>query len=325
MQNQNQRNKRGAMRLSLRTGVTVADFIAMAAIGAIFLWYVIFLSVGDAGRLLGYLNAGGLWWGCVVLAAAIVLICRRHWLLALPGLVLAAFIFSAGLALPFHKISVPSDAPRFRLITASLRTSNADMEDAAAMLTTYNPDIIVVQEAHGNELLQALFRKTGDHWNSAQLRNEIIACRCPVRSTSASNAILSASVMLPSGPVNIWNIHAPKSYAKAALNSVFFDNLADAMVKKNGGVVAGDFNATPWNDGYRIISAIAQDAWQASGWGPGLTFPGPSRRSGRLIPFIRIDHVFSMPDLIPVYAEIGHASHGADHFPVIVDFARAKG
>jgi endonuclease/exonuclease/phosphatase (EEP) superfamily protein YafD len=42
---------------------------------------------------------------------------------------------------------------------------------------------------------------------------------------------------------------------------------------------------------------------------------------GMLFPYVRIDHVFADERFVPLRAFVGQASPGADHHPVVVDYA----
>jgi endonuclease/exonuclease/phosphatase (EEP) superfamily protein YafD len=87
-------------------------------------------------------------------------------------------------------------------------------------------------------------------------------------------------------------------------------------------IVAGDLNATPWNDSHRTLSAFLTDAFGVAGTGPGFTFPTRARRLGFAFPYLRIDHIFVDAALYPVAAQVGIASPGADHLPVVADLVR---
>ena len=98
--------------------------------------------------------------------------------------------------------------------------------------------------------------------------------------------------------------------------------IATQMSSAPVGVAAGDFNATPWNDGYAMIAQVARDAWREGGFGPGFTFPTRYRRLGLLMPLIQIDHVFLTGNLRASDMKVVAASNGADHYPIVADIVR---
>ena len=293
---------------------------AALAFAAVLSWYLLFLVMGDAQRL-GYINAFGFWLGLLALAAAAILVWRRAFPLALAGFCLGLLILSHGVAVPLARLAGGGEARRFRVVTASLRNYNNDMDAAAALLSTHKPDILIVQEADTDRFLGALQQASGQHWNVARRNNELILCRCAVSDIRQDGYILSAQLALGSLSLRVWNVRAPKSYSDVVKNRLYFTALASQMREGGPGIAAGDFNATPWNEGYRIVARVARDSWRAAGWGPGFTFPTRARRMGLIAPLIRIDQVFATPGLAAVHAETGTASSGADHLPVIVDFA----
>jgi vancomycin resistance protein VanJ len=297
-----------------------AHWTATGVIGATLLWYLLFLALGDGGRLIGYVNAFGFWWAIAAMAAAGWLVSNRAWFRSAVGIVLGIAILTHGGIAIGRQHTIVNDLPKVRLVTASLRTSNHDMDAAAAAILAQTPDLIVAQEVDVPAFTRALDRR-GRGWSIERRGNELVACRCPISSVEGPGHVLRARVSLPSGPVTVWSLHAPKSYGQTVAQRVFFTTLAADIDAHRPGILAGDFNATPWNDGYRIVADVYRDAWLAAGRGPGFTFPTGARRAGSLFPYIRIDHVFASRDLIPIEARLGTASAGADHVPLVVTFA----
>jgi endonuclease/exonuclease/phosphatase family metal-dependent hydrolase len=89
--------------------------------------------------------------------------------------------------------------------------------------------------------------------------------------------------------------------------------------------MVGDFNTTPYNADYALITRCMNDAWEQSGHGMGNTFPGVNsfEREGKLlfslIPkwLIRIDFIFHTFDITTSHAEIGVWDQNSDHRPVV--------
>jgi vancomycin resistance protein VanJ len=303
------------------------DYVGWGALlicAAVSCWYLLFQMIGD-GQRLGYLNAFGFWWGLLALLASAALAWRRALIFGLAGLCLAGMVLSHGVAIPaLDNAVIGAEGLHFRVVTASLRNFNDDMDAAAALLAREKPDILVVQEADASRFAGALQRVSGHRWNLAQQNNELILCRCSVSDVRRDGNILSAQLALGKTSLRVWNVRAPKSYSYVVKNRIYFNELASQVRASRSGIAAGDFNATPWNEGYRNVARVARDSWLRAGWGPGFTFPTRARRMGLIAPLMRIDHVFGTADLVAIEAETSSASAGADHLPVIVDFGVLK-
>ena len=85
-------------------------------------------------------------------------------------------------------------------------------------------------------------------------------------------------------------------------------------------IVTMDFNSTPQNTSYQIVSSALTDSWLEAGVGPGNTFPNFMPRGVRpRLPLwlIRIDYVFHSAQLRAIDAQIGPEDGFSDHRPVI--------
>jgi endonuclease/exonuclease/phosphatase (EEP) superfamily protein YafD len=295
-------------------------------ITGIWAWILIWLTTGDTLRFFGYVNALGFFWGLAAAAAAIVLLLRRSFIPAAIGATAALIALSHG-QLPEvsgYFPGAPAQVRPIRVVTASLRTLNQDMTSAAQTLAVYKPDILVAQEVSDlPAFMHILDATTKANWNVANRGNEIVASRWPVSSPDPTSDFLRAEVAAPGGPITVWNIHAAKSYSGVIpIRLQFAEFLDDIRTHGSAKIVAGDFNATPWNESYASMAGLLTDAYAVAGWGPGFTFPTRARRLGAAFPYLRIDHVFVDPSLHPVGAFVGQASAGADHRPVVVDLLR---
>lgn len=311
------RHRRGVSRWPL------AERVGAAVAGAAAVWWGVDLIWGDLNYV-GYINAFGLWWALAAAVAGVWLLWRRRWGGA-AAIALACAIAVQGFALnigAFAAAPTPQAEGSFRLITASLRNQNNDMAGAVSTLLEDHPDILIIQEADVNEFIDLLNATSGSNWNYVSSKNEIIACLCPVTARREQNRILSAEVVLANRAVRVWNVRAPKYYDAPQRNAAYFYALATQVRGVDTGIIAGDFNATPWNDGYNTIARTARDAWKEAGFGPGLTFSSPARRWGVLMPLVSIDHVFLKGKLRATKVAVRAASNGADHFPIVADIVQ---
>lgn len=78
-------------------------------------------------------------------------------------------------------------------------------------------------------------------------------------------------------------------------------------------VFGGDFNCPPRHAYIQQLSRAYTNAFSAAGNGPGWNIPSDA-------PILRIDHLFSSPQLDPVRAVVG-PSCGSDHRSLLVDYA----
>lgn len=298
---------------------------AQLALGLLWLWIVVWLAAGDGSRFLGYVNAFGFFWGCAAALIAVILLLQRAFLSAALAIVAAAVVLSHGQwPLAARAPEPAAGMPQLRVVTASLRTLNPDMDSAARLLAGYRPDILIAQEVSDiPAFIGRLSAETRRNWHFARRNNEIVATPWPILAATPDRYFLRAEIGAPGGPITVWTIHAAKSYSNTLAIRLQAAALADDVRSHSTArIVAGDFNATPWNDSYRTFSAFLTDAFAAAGRGPGFTFPTRARRLGFAFPYLRIDHIFVDEHLQPVRSFVGTASEGADHLPVIADLVR---
>lgn len=101
--------------------------------------------------------------------------------------------------------------------------------------------------------------------------------------------------------------HAAKLRAPQARR---VDSLAQEHLHKGHGViVAGDFNDTPQSYAHEILARSLQDAFKASGHGPGYTYKNGSLR-------FRIDHILTSKDMEPLDCKVDASIKASDHFPI---------
>jgi len=135
---------------------------------------------------------------------------------------------------------------------------------------------------------------------------------------------VATTIALPGRDLGVWTLRAPKAYDKPLINRQFFQDLSTSIATAQPDAVIGDFNASPWNHGYAVMTRMMKNAQKSAGFGPGSSFPGPGRSSGLLGAFARIDHVFVKPQIHVSNAFTGQAYQESDHHPVIADIRIAK-
>lgn len=254
------------------------------------------------------------------LFSGIVLIVIGSRTLGVGALIVAVAILQTGVAV--NGTQAPNNQePQLRIVTVSLRTLNSRMPEAAVSLLRLNADIIAVQEANNPAALAREFRSRSNRpWYFITQGTTMVISRWPGNAESTNMNFFKVSLKLDdTHSLKFWNIHAPKDYKHPANNSRFFSALRLDIIDQKPDVVAGDFNSSPWNDGYRAVARLMTNTFQEAGTGAGLTFPTNARRSGIFFPFTRIDHIFISSQLKSIRTYVGPKIPNADHFPVIAD------
>jgi len=96
-----------------------------------------------------------------------------------------------------------------------------------------------------------------------------------------------------------------------------FTNALHALAAQPGPHIIGvDLNAGPQSIRARQIRHVLRDAHGEAGFGLGHTFPAPGRRLGAVLPFLRIDYLFSDRGLVPVASRVLGEAAGSTHYPV---------
>ncbi|MCG8348863.1 MAG: endonuclease/exonuclease/phosphatase family protein [Chloroflexales bacterium] len=86
-------------------------------------------------------------------------------------------------------------------------------------------------------------------------------------------------------------------------------------------LLVGDLNVTQWEPGYRDLARNLQDAHRQAGWGLGVTWGiysfGPhssaNRQSNAILQLLRIDYMFSSPQVTPLATSTDCSQRGSDH------------
>lgn len=298
-------------------------WLLFAAAAFLWLWLAVFFIVGDRLPYLGYVNAAGAWISLLGGCAGLALFALRQRAFGAATVLLAVWSLSLGLAPAFLHSHPSGRQSELRIVTASLRGRNRDMAAAADRLLSYRPDIITVQEVSDPATLAVELRaRDGQKWHMAAKSFLVVFSRYPIELLPDAGEPLKTRVLLgPSQSLSVWTLRAPKDYLMPVVNNRFFVDLAVAIKRERPDIVTGDFNSSPWNDGYRIMQKLLKDSFRERGVGPGFTFPSPARVMGAAFPFVRLDYIFVAPGVTVKKTFVGRASRGADHHPVVADLA----
>jgi endonuclease/exonuclease/phosphatase family metal-dependent hydrolase len=296
----------------------------------IVLWLCVWAAMGDSIAYLGYINAMGMMFASIAIIAGIALAFCRSWIWSGAAFVIGFVLIWMGSGLNFGASSarLAVNTGSMRIVSASVRGLNKDMAGVAERVLSYNPDIIAVQEASDAAALHnEVSRRTQKPWYSATYLGFVVLARKPVVLLDDKKNAGLIEVRIDNGtanPFRLWNIHAPKNFERASDNTNFYIDLIDNIRAKKPDFVVGDFNASPWNYGYKITALEMDNAHAAAGFGPGNSFPARGRAMGLFGAFSRIDHIFVDRKYTVINAFTGSASNGADHHPVIADVVIPK-
>jgi endonuclease/exonuclease/phosphatase (EEP) superfamily protein YafD len=229
----------------------------------------------------------------LVLAVGAVLRARRA-LPAAASLLVFGLVTSLGPRLPHQG---PAPASPIRLMSANVFSENPAPAAAVHAVLSANADVEVAVET-SPEFRALLEQVDGAHPYATVDDQLVVRSRYPVTAMAdppgvPARRILRVTVEAPTGPFVLYAVHAlnPLSESTFAYQLEWVDRLRAAAARETGPVVmAGDFNMSDRQLGYRRLTADLRDAVTAAGWGH-TTYPG-----GIWAPLLlRIDHV-----LVPV-------------------------
>ncbi len=225
-----------------------------------------------------------------------------------------------------------ANAPSFRLFDGNVYSENPSMAGYAAQIWALRPDVVTLEETNPPDVSQ--LRSSGA---LAGLPYQfevfgyspfvfLIASRVPLEGTHVVNLygqplIVETTLRLPSGPQPLWVVHA------IAPLSVSFDQWKGQLGAIRGAIqqhgpagllVAGDFNATWNNQGFRaILDTGMTDGAAARGHALEMTW---SQMMSPLPPFTRIDHLLTGAG-VEVTRYATQVGPGSDHRDLLATVA----
>jgi endonuclease/exonuclease/phosphatase family metal-dependent hydrolase len=192
------------------------------------------------------------------------------------------------------------------------RTGHVDqahrLAELVSMRSHFNAAMHIEEERYGDALMTALPERL--------VRAGPLPGYPRIRALEPRGAVWIA-VTLPDGQeLQVINTHlglVPQEQKKQA-TALVADWMADEKFTRPG-ILMGDFNATPFQQPYRICAAAIQDAQLLWPGAPMSTYP-----SG--FPFMRIDHVFVSPGIKVTRVESPfdpEARKASDHLPLVIE------
>jgi endonuclease/exonuclease/phosphatase (EEP) superfamily protein YafD len=263
----------------------------------------------------------------------------RRWLLLAPALFVCAMHLWWVAPDYLDSSSVPAaarDAPGLRLVSANAMVGNATPDRFAAEVASHEPDILFVQEYHGRiglaiersglrERLPYFREAYSPRWSSGLA----IYSRYPLDDVDVffvtRRPVIRIDVTIDRASLRLFNIHAISPggrWVADPWNDGWQEYIEVFKAEERPFVVAGDFNMTQNHRWHGELQDIGlRSCHEQLGRGSASTWPyGSGRRLYRLLPKIRIDHVFVSEGVACMAISEGHAS-GSDHRPVIATLA----
>lgn len=268
--------------------------------------------------------------------AGVILLLRRKWTLA--AMATAGLVTNFAVMWPHaaqSAISASPNAAKVRVVSFNLYRSNSDMPAVERFLRECDADVVVFQEitpasAQAIRNVKSIYPGQlirGRKYN----RGTAIITRLPVKNlrfapTPGQEAIGAVVGELegPAGPFTVFGIHSrtPTSPSGAGSQEIYFRWLAQQVTQvretKTPVIITGDFNSTPWSQGFQRFTAACPpliDTSRGILFGATWNVALPQR--------LLIDHAFVSPEWQLINREVGPDA-GSDHRPLIVDLGLLK-
>jgi endonuclease/exonuclease/phosphatase (EEP) superfamily protein YafD len=282
----------------------------------------------DRVHIFMLLNAYTLWIYLPAYPIAVAALCFRAWPLALAASLIVVAQLTWVVPTTARAVAAPERSPVARIVAANVRYDNLDHSRLIDELESYDADVIVLEEV------------TPPWWDSIaksalavshsvvvkEMRNDpgsmAILSRRPLTNVVVHHAagwpVITATVVLGGRSVHLAGIH-PVAPLETFERNQRAQRAITAIARRlpHPRLLAGDFNATPYNRWYRqLLDLGLRDAHESVGRPFATTWPNGQR----FTPPLLLDHVLADPSIVPVRVREG-AGTGSDHRPVIVDLA----
>jgi endonuclease/exonuclease/phosphatase (EEP) superfamily protein YafD len=309
----------------------VACWCAIAGLAVVALWRIV---AYDRSRFVTLFAANTFWLYLPAYPIVFVALFFRKWWLASAGLVIVALHMAWVLPTFTHRLEISDAArraPHVRIVSANVRFDNQSRPALARELMSYDADVLVLQEITPTwwETLraegvlraypyhaEALYRSAG---------GAAIVSKRPLFGERvvevAGWPLVSVDVSTEGGVVRLVDVHSVPPAFDYPLSQQMLHGITDHLMERLADgvptIVAGDFNATPYNRWVHTVQGLGlSSAHEAVGRPLATTWPNGLHK----FPPLRIDHVFFTGTLVPLRVREGNGT-GSDHRPVITDIA----
>jgi endonuclease/exonuclease/phosphatase (EEP) superfamily protein YafD len=301
--------------------------VVLAFVGVVVLRFIAF----DGVRYLAALNAQTLWLFLPVYAIASAAWCFRKYALATVATAVVLFqILSVvpSIGRPEAISAAARAAPRLRVLSANVRFSNPAKARLARELMQPHADVVLLQEITPgwlDVLDEAGFDDRYRYRVAEPLDNSrgmAVYSRLPLTDTlvvmPGLEPTISTQVTVGGTNVTLVDVHAVGPPEGMSAHRASIEVIAElARTRPRPRLVAGDFNATPYNKSmHRMEDLGLESAHRLRGRGLAVTWPNGKH----FLPPIQLDHVL-VDDALVVLGIRELRGSGSDHKPVLVDLA----
>jgi endonuclease/exonuclease/phosphatase (EEP) superfamily protein YafD len=238
----------------------------------------------------------------------------------------------------------PAAQTRLRVATFNLLWLNDNLEALIAAIRSLDADVVALQELTpaGAAAMAATLDADYPHrllFPRPKANGIGLLSRIPL--TPSPDTIpdpdwlgdpVIATLSFEGRDVTVISCHAARVVAPASARERQARALVDyARNLQQPCIVMGDFNTTPSNVAYRMLTRGLDDVWRKVGRGLGHTFPGPAwntasgdglpRPLRRLVPrwLLRIDYILVTRHWGAISARTSPFDGSSDHRPLIAD------
>ena len=279
--------------------------------------------------------------GVIVLVVAIILRVPRGVLMWMMPSVMAFGLWYGPNFLPRPEPNVAGDAltvATFNALDDITLPERANPEDTLAVIAGLDADIIAVQElgpllryrleddlhaAYPYQVHKVLFGYEGLGLLSRYpiVESEMHILVLEDEDYDAAPRYIRAVIDLNGRQVAVYNFHPtrPAFHPGRNYDDVFHEMNVRAMLDLLAHedlpiLMLCDCNVTPRSRPFQWLDEAFGNAFDARGWGFGMTFPANGQRAP--FPIMRIDHIWFSDDFTALAAEVRHESGGSDHLPL---------
>ncbi|MAF64006.1 MAG: hypothetical protein CL680_21425 [Blastomonas sp.] len=304
---------------SLLLLLAVWSFIGIFNDGSLIFKYLNFLgqlvpyfSLAIAAALFWLLKTTKLKWGVIIIALPSIII---------PLLVPNLNLYRGGNELVQQSGPIKS----FSFVTFSKMSLNKDYKEIAHIINCNNYDIIQVQELGDVDLFLEAEPTIKQHCNvvvSSSNPQLVTFSKFPMIELKNKHSYY-ISVQVEDSFIALVNVHLAKSIKSSADHQIRSVNrlIKFANDINMPTIIAGDFNATPFNESISLMRANFRSVnFKQHMTDRSSTWPGSARKFGLFGPWLQIDHVFYRK--LKYQNHLIHSeSYGSDHYPIELSFS----
>lgn len=234
-----------------------------------------------------------------------------------------------------------ADATTIDIISFNIAPNNPTLDAAADWVLAFEPDILALQDIPlDNDTLYGRFSAAYPYHDRQNIQGGgMFFSQYPILESSAVD--LTGRPMnrylldINGNTIALYNVHLvlplndnedlwlPLRYDDQNRNQQVRELLEIVEAETVPVILVGDFNLTEWSPMYHRVAGQLTDAYRASSWGTGATWPVGDNNAmlqGAYPRLLRLDYVWYSDPLIATSATVG-APLGSDHLPLLVELS----